>query len=63
MENILEGMKKELQQAESSVEQGKSAVYQAIGVVNYLKAKIAEIEKAEVTDDKAKDKAKEVKDG
>jgi len=63
MENILEGMKKELQQAEANVEQGKAAVYQAIGVVNYLKAKIAEIEKAEVTDDKAKDKAKEVKDG
>ena len=63
MENLLEGMKKELQQAEANVEQGKAAVYQAIGVVNYLKAKIAEIEKAEVTDDKAKDKAKEVKDG
>ena len=63
MENLLEGMKKELQQAEANVEQGKAAVYQAIGVVNYLKAKIAEIEKAEVTDDKAKDKAEEVKDG
>ena len=63
MENLLEGMKKELQQAEANVEQGKAAVYQAIGVVNYLKAKIAEIEKAEVTDDKAKYKAKEVKDG
>jgi len=54
--NILEDMKKELQQAEASVEDSRARAYRFMGIVDYLKAKIAEIEKAEAAE-KAKPEA------
>lgn len=56
---LIEGMKKELDGFDKGAEQHKAQAYQAMGVANYLKAKIAELEKAEAE----VIPAEEVKDG
>ena len=43
--DILADLKSDLKQADETVERTKTQFWQAVGIQNYLKAKIAELEK------------------